>query len=88
MILQSIRHAILATLLPRAKIHELFQLNIDRIVTEFQEKVRAGPPPLAHKKSECNGELILVPDSEYRRLSATIDMDKALRLYNIYRYNY
>lgn len=64
----------------------MFQLNIDKIVTEFQDKVRAGPPPLA-KKSECIDELILIPDLEFRRLKATIDMNKALKLYNIYRYN-
>lgn len=83
--LQSIRHALLAKLLPRAKIHELFQLNVDKIVTEFQEKVRASPPPKTNK-SESNEELTLIPDPQFRRLGATIDLKKALNLYNIYRY--
>jgi len=56
-------------------------------MTEFQDKVRASPPPLAYK-SECSEELTLIPDPEFRRLSATIDMNKALKLYNIYRYIY
>lgn len=63
----------------------MFQLNVDKIVTEFQVKVRAGPPPLA-KKSEYNDELTLIPDLEFRRLAATIDMNKALKQYNIYRH--
>ncbi|VVC27660.1 Hypothetical protein CINCED_3A023505 [Cinara cedri] len=82
--LGSIRHALLTKVLPKVKIHELFQLNVDQIVTHFQDKVRAGPPPLVHK-SECNEELKLIPDPEFRRLSATIDIDKALKLYNVYR---
>lgn len=77
----------LSTVLPRVKIHELFQLNIDKIVTEFQDKVRSGPPPLSNKL-EYNEEIILIPDPDFRRLSATIDMEKALKRYNIYRYSY
>ncbi|XP_025406439.1 glycogen debranching enzyme isoform X4 [Sipha flava] len=82
--LGSIRHALLTVLLPRAKIHELFQLDVDKIVNEFQNRVRTGPPPLANK-SEINEEITLIPDQEYRRLGATIDMNKALKIYNIYR---
>jgi len=62
----------------------LFQLNIDKIVAEFQEKVRAGSPPIAINE-KLNEELTIVPDSEFGRLTATIDMNKALKLYNIYR---
>lgn len=71
--------------MPKAKIHQLFQLHVDKIVTTFQDKVRASPPPLAYK-SKCTDELTLIPDLEFRRLGATIDMNKALKLYNIYRY--
>jgi len=83
--LQSIRHALLTSVLPKVKIHELFQLNIDKIVAEFQEKVRAGLPPVATKE-KFDEELTIIPDSEFGRLTATIDMNKALQLYNIYRY--
>lgn len=54
-------------------------------MTKFQDQVRAGPPPLVHK-SECDEELTLIPDPEFRRLSATIDMNRALKIYNVYRY--
>ena len=84
-ILQSIRHALLTIVLPKVKIHELFQLNIDKIITEFQEKVRAGLPSVA-KNKESDEELTIIPDLEFGRLTATIDMNKALKLYNIYRY--
>lgn len=60
-------------------------MNIDKIVAEFQEKVRAGLPPVA-KNPESDDELTIIPDPEFGRLTATIDMDKALKLYNIYRY--
>jgi len=75
----------LALALPRAKIHELFQLNVEKIVTEFQDKVRAAPPPLAIK-SVCKEDITLIPDPQFRRLKATINMKKALELYNIYTY--
>lgn len=71
--------------LPKAKIHELFQLNVEKIVTEFQDKVRAAPPPLA-TNSVSKEEIILIPDTQFRRLKATINMKKALELYNVYRY--
>lgn len=75
----------MAVLLPKAKIHELYQLNVDKIITEFQDKARAGPPPSSNKL-ECNEEIKLIPDPEFGRLTATIDIDKALNLYNVYRY--
>ncbi|XP_050428887.1 glycogen debranching enzyme isoform X2 [Adelges cooleyi] len=84
--LGSIRHALLTTLLPKVKIHELYQLNVEKIVTEFQNMVRSGPPPLAkNSKNDDNDELALIPDPEFRRLAATVDMNKVLPLYNIYR---
>lgn len=84
---KSIRHALLTTLLPKVKIHELYQLNVEKIVTEFQNMVRSGPPPLAkNSKNDDNDELALIPDPEFRRLAATVDMNKVLPLYNIYRY--
>lgn len=54
-------------------------------MTEFQDKVRAAPPPLT-TKSICKEELTLIPDPQFRRLAATINMDKALQIYNIYTY--
>ncbi|XP_060864608.1 glycogen debranching enzyme isoform X2 [Metopolophium dirhodum] len=84
--LASIRHALLTAVLPKVKIHELFQLNIDKIVAEFQENVRAGLPPVATNE-KLDEELTIIPDLEFGRLTATIDMDKALKLYNIYRSN-
>ncbi|XP_050533845.1 glycogen debranching enzyme isoform X3 [Daktulosphaira vitifoliae] len=83
--LHSIRHALLTNLLPKIKIHELYQANVEKIITEFQEKVRTGPPPTVNKSLNKNEEITLIPDKEFRRLAAIIDMDKALEIYNIYR---
>lgn len=58
---------------------------MDKFVTEFQNKVRTAPPPLT-TKSICKEELTLIPDPQFRRLAATINMDKALQIYNIYMY--
>lgn len=75
----------MTTVLPKVKIHELFQLNIDKILDEFQEKVRSSLPPLA-TTAEIDEELTIIPDLEFGRLTATIDMNKALQLYNRYKY--
>lgn len=47
--------------------------------------VRRVPP--VKPAGEAAGELRLVADPQYRRLHATVDMDLALQLYNVYRYH-
>ncbi|XP_075221320.1 glycogen debranching enzyme isoform X2 [Lycorma delicatula] len=82
--LNAIRHALLGTLLPKIKIPELYMLDVSYYVTEFQNLARSRVPPLP-SKSSSNPPLKLIPDPQFRRLKATVDMEQALRLYNVYR---
>jgi len=41
-------------------------------------------PPVAGTTEEV-GQLKIIPDKQYRRLKATVDMELALRLFNAHR---
>ncbi|XP_068630910.1 glycogen debranching enzyme isoform X2 [Battus philenor] len=69
--------------LPEARLHELFTCNVDELVQQFCCMARNKVP--AVRTDEASGELQLQTDPQYRRLHATVDMDLALRLYNVYR---
>uniref|UniRef100_A0ABD2WG93 Glycogen debranching enzyme n=1 Tax=Trichogramma kaykai TaxID=54128 RepID=A0ABD2WG93_9HYME len=82
--LNAIRHALHTHFLPIAKIHELFTLNVEEIISEFTNCVRNQLPN--ENLEEFAGKSIdIIRDRDYRRLKATIDMPLALKLYNIYR---
>lgn len=53
-------HYLLITLLRRVKIRKLYRINVDQIITKFQDKVRVGTFPLTHK-SERIEKLTLIP---------------------------
>lgn len=84
MFLQAIRHALLGQILPKVKIPELYMLDVNYYITEFQNMSRSRVPPLPSKTSDYP-LLKLIPDPQFRRLKATIDIEHALSTYNIYR---
>jgi glycogen debranching enzyme len=59
-------------------------LDIDSLVNDFYSMARKRLPPVAGTTQEM-GQLKIIPDKQYRRLKATVDMEVALRLYNVYR---
>uniref|UniRef100_A0A1B6F753 Glycogen debranching enzyme n=1 Tax=Cuerna arida TaxID=1464854 RepID=A0A1B6F753_9HEMI len=83
--LQAIRHALFGTILPRVRISELYLLNVHAIVDEFQRLARNRVPPLPTSNPPDYSQLKLVPDPQFRRLHATVDLELALRLFNVYR---
>nr|XP_018912835.1 PREDICTED: glycogen debranching enzyme [Bemisia tabaci] len=82
--LNAIKHALFGSILPNVKIFELFTMDIDKLVVEFQTLSRNRVPPSPTEKVTVP-PLKLIPDPEFRRLAAKVDMDHALALYNIYR---
>lgn len=42
-------------------------------------------PPVKGPTEDEREELKLIPDPQYRRLRAAVDMERALQLYNVYR---
>ncbi|XP_066992681.2 glycogen debranching enzyme [Anabrus simplex] len=83
--LQAIQSALLGFFLPQVKIPEMFMLDVNQLVSEFQNLARNRVPPIPTNNPIETKQLRLIPDPQYRRLKATVDMELALRLYNIYR---
>ncbi|XP_011494521.1 PREDICTED: glycogen debranching enzyme [Ceratosolen solmsi marchali] len=81
--LNSIRHALHTYFLPQAKIYELYTADIDAIVSEFLLMASKCNRQRKNADSTNNESISIIRDVEYRRLKATIDMDLALKLYNI-----
>ncbi|CAG2066284.1 unnamed protein product, partial [Timema podura] len=81
--LTAIRNALFGDFIPQAKIPELFCVDSGHLVSEFCSQARSRVPPVAVSAPE-EGVLAIIPDPLYRRLKATVDMDLALRLFNVY----
>ncbi|XP_069703236.1 glycogen debranching enzyme isoform X2 [Periplaneta americana] len=82
--LSAIRSALLGFFMPQVKIPELFMLDVGALVSNFYSVARTRLPPVAGATQEV-AQLKIIPDKQYRRLKATVDMELALRLYNVYR---
>ncbi|KAK7868484.1 hypothetical protein R5R35_001895 [Gryllus longicercus] len=83
--LSAIRSALLGFFLPQVKIPELYMLDVNHIVSDFQDLARRRVPPVGSVPTPSPQELKIIPDPLYRRLKATVDMELALRIYNVYR---
>ncbi|XP_037299279.1 glycogen debranching enzyme-like isoform X2 [Manduca sexta] len=82
--IEAVRALLATQLLPEARLHEMYTCNVSEIVQEFYFMARNKVPAVKAGEEE-RGELKLVPDPQYRRLRATVDLDLALQLYNVYR---
>ncbi|XP_062560006.1 glycogen debranching enzyme isoform X2 [Armigeres subalbatus] len=81
--LQAIRWQIHSNYLPQIKLHELYQCDVDKYVTRFNEEASKHSPTAA--KDVPEGDIKLKYDVEYRRLGAQIDWDRAMKTYNVFR---
>lgn len=89
--LQALKHYIMSLYLDELKLHEFFQCDIETHVTQFSKLiVKIGvpaPEKRHHGHEEENFELpsrvILKSDPEYRRYGYTVNLDKAIDLYNL-----
>ncbi|KDR16306.1 Glycogen debranching enzyme, partial [Zootermopsis nevadensis] len=82
--LSAIRSTLLGYFFPQVKIPELYMLDVGSLVSDFYSVARSRLPPVAGTSQET-GHLKIIPDKQYRRLKATVDMELAQRLYNVYR---
>lgn len=67
------------------KIHELFICDANKLGAEFLDLARRNPPRTA-KPGDVNEELKLIQDQEFKRLGCSVDMELALKIYNVYRF--
>ncbi|XP_063621048.1 glycogen debranching enzyme [Cydia splendana] len=80
--LEAVRHYLETSAVPELRLHELYTCNVAELLQQFYCLARNKVPPVS---AGATAELTLVPDPLYRRLHATVDMDRALQLYNVYR---
>lgn len=71
-------------MLPKINIPDMYICDVDKLALEFYNIARNRVPPIAGLPDETK-ELQMIRDPFYRRLKATVDMELALRLYNVYR---
>lgn len=84
--LNAIRHALNTYFLPLIKIHEFYTVDINQVTGDFLNLAHTQMPQDSSLISvENESSIIILQDPQYRRLKATIDMQLALKLYNIYR---
>lgn len=81
--LNSIRHALHTYFLPLVKIHELYILDINETIAEFLNLARNQMPQ--DTIEPISEDIKIIKDPKFRRLKATINMQLALKKYNIYR---
>ncbi|VEN50334.1 unnamed protein product, partial [Callosobruchus maculatus] len=85
--LNAIRYHFRVSVLDPLNIPELYICDVNQYVLEFLNRARVSAPGTMHDTEPTNdseGNLKLKQDPQFRRLAATVDMDKALKLYNVY----
>uniref|UniRef100_A0A2A4JG90 Glycogen debranching enzyme glucanotransferase domain-containing protein n=1 Tax=Heliothis virescens TaxID=7102 RepID=A0A2A4JG90_HELVI len=75
--------ALLLQALPELRLQELYCCDVAALLHDFYCLARNKVP--APAPGGAAAELRLLPDPQFRRLRATVDMDLALQLYNVYR---
>lgn len=62
----------------------MYICDVSKLVAQFSSLARSNVKPTEERRNpvEC---LKLIQDPKHRRLATTVDMDLALRLYNVYR---
>ncbi|XP_030750314.1 glycogen debranching enzyme isoform X2 [Sitophilus oryzae] len=81
--LNAIRYHFKTNVLEGLKIYQLYTVDVNKYVEDFMSLARKTPPASGENKSL--EELKIIQDVEYRRLKSTIDLDLAVKTYNVYR---
>lgn len=82
---EAIKHILETQVVPELRLHEMYMCNVSELVQEFYFLARNKVPAVKAPAEAERPVLKLVEDPQYRRLRATIDLDAALQLYNVYR---
>ncbi|KAK6055650.1 hypothetical protein COOONC_06844 [Cooperia oncophora] len=74
----AIEYILRTEVLPKIRLHEFFQVNVEENVKKFEEMARAQGP-----SSEPLDEFLpIAQDPEWRRFGSSVDWDKAMRIFN------
>lgn len=76
----AIEYLLRAEILPKADLHEFYQVDLKAMVNLFEALVKQSGGPT---NDPLDGEEVeIVQDPEYRRFGNTVDFDRSLRIFN------
>ncbi|KAL6433430.1 hypothetical protein ACFW04_006521 [Cataglyphis niger] len=81
--LNAIRHALHTYFLPLIKVHEMYIVDINEIISEFLNLARNEMPQNMNNTKAEN--ISIIQDPNFCRLKSSINMQLALKKYNTYR---
>lgn len=82
--IEAIKNALHCTFLPQVKLHEFYTLDIDRIVEDFRRRISGHVSSTSQDKEEPKkSNLVIIQDPNYGRRTCTVDMNLAVKLYNV-----
>lgn len=83
---EALKYQLHSNYLQRAKIWELYQIDVEAYGKKFNEDIRKGPPNNAQLPEGFTvSDIRIIQDPDYRRLASTIDYEKAVAVFNVYR---
>ncbi|XP_037040350.1 glycogen debranching enzyme isoform X3 [Bradysia coprophila] len=82
--LQALKYQLHTVYLPKVRLWEFYQVDVEKYFQKFYEKMQNSSPPTAHTRQASPTEITLLQDPEYRRLGCTIDFDAAYAKYNVF----
>ncbi|XP_017867030.1 PREDICTED: glycogen debranching enzyme isoform X1 [Drosophila arizonae] len=82
--LEALKYQLHNVYLPKVNIHELYQCDVMKYVTEFMAQVRTREPPKNVANKSRFQEIQLIQDPAYRRLGSTINIELALEIFNAF----
>uniref|UniRef100_A0A1A9VSP7 4-alpha-glucanotransferase n=1 Tax=Glossina austeni TaxID=7395 RepID=A0A1A9VSP7_GLOAU len=80
--LEALKYQLLHVYLPKVNIHEFYQCNVTKYVGDFVDHIGTLQSPTNVVKEQRFKEVKLLPDREYKRLGAAINMNVALDVFN------
>ncbi|XP_045473681.1 glycogen debranching enzyme [Harmonia axyridis] len=80
--LNAMRYHLMEFLLRDLRLHELYICDVNAYVSKFMEMARQRQPD---EEAKENVELNIIQDPDYRRMASSVDMELAMKIYNIYR---
>lgn len=83
--LQAIRYVLENEVIDSLRLEEMFVCDVKTLVAEFADMARGRVPRMMNELDVDQRLLRLIQDPDYRRLATRVDMDLALRIYNVYR---
>ncbi|KAG5674403.1 hypothetical protein PVAND_004377 [Polypedilum vanderplanki] len=82
--LQALRYQIVTNYLPKINIHEFYQIDVEKYFTMFVDGMRTRAPPTALTEA-VSTELTFETPINYTRKEVHINIEHALKIYNVFR---